>query len=111
MKKFEIEIPQEQIDYLQRYGMEVDTRYDIVARIVENHKNDVDDSVLTSPVFEHYHHAAAEAKLAYESAKQEFTNSFLKEAVENKIGKKGVKFNWNIADFSYPFAEIVVEND
>lgn len=100
MTKFEVEMTQEQIDYLQRLGMEMDTRYDIVARIIENHKNDVDDTVLNSTVFTKYHHAAAEAKLAYETAKIEFGNTYLQPIIDNKTGKKNVPFTWEIPDFS-----------
>lgn len=100
MKSFEIEMTQEQVDYLQRLGMEMDVRYDIVARIIENHKNDIDDAVLTSAVFTKYHHAAAEAKLSYETAKIEFGNTYLQPIVDEKVGKENTPFTWEIPDFS-----------
>lgn len=109
MKKIIVPINQEQVDILQRYGIEMDCRYDIVARIIENHKSDVDDEIFNSPAFKRYHHAAAEAKLSYEIAKAEFSESYLKPIVEEQFGK-GVEFSWNINNFAIHEAEVIVNN-
>lgn len=108
MNVFEIAITEEQADYLQRLGMDVDTRYDIVNRIIESHRDDPTPEVITSPVFEHYHKLAEEAKLAYETAKLEFGETFLRKRVEEKLGKEDVNFTWSINDFSSLKAVITV---
>ena len=45
-KKFKIEITQEAIDYVQRIGYEVDGYTHIINSLFEQHKNDIDDSVI-----------------------------------------------------------------
>lgn len=108
MNVFEIAITEEQADYLQRLGMDIDTRYDIVGRIIEAHRNDPTPEVISSPVFEHYHKLAEEAKLSYETAKLEFGEKFLRPKVEEKLGKNDVNFTWSINDFSSLKAVITI---
>lgn len=105
---FTIKITQEQADYLQRLGLEMDVRYDIISRIIENHRDDADNSVLTSAVFNEYHRDAAEAKLAYEVAKSKFSAEHLSGIVAEKTGTADPRFNWEIPNFAELTARITV---
>ena len=54
MKKLEIYVTQEMIDYLQRLNFEVQTRQEIITKLIEMHKDDTDDSLFVSKPFLKY---------------------------------------------------------
>ena len=85
-----IKVSQETVDYLQRLHYEVDSRADIIQRIIEAHAADEDDSVIRSVPFRKYQEELAELKAEYELAKQEAGNQYIPEEV------KGPNVNWSL---------------
>ena len=71
MKKIEINITQETVNYLQRLNYEVFTREEIIAKLLEMHKDDYDDSLFTSKPFLKYSEELSRIKAEYEIAKLE----------------------------------------
>ena len=71
MKKIEIIVAQEMVDYLQRLNYEVFTREEIIAKLIEMHKDDTDDSLFVSKPFLKYSEELSRIKAEYEIAKVE----------------------------------------
>lgn len=107
-KVFTIEVNNKTCDYLQRLAYEVMTRRDVVTNMIQNSKNDVDDSVLNSVPFKHYHKQLEEAEFSYDVAKTNL-QEYLKPLVLEHEGKD-VPFSWEIRDFNEHLAYITVEN-
>lgn len=102
MRKIEIKIKQEVIDYLQRLHFEVEARKDIIQRIIEAHAYDENTDILDSKAFKKYDRELSEMKAEYELAKQEVT----KEYVPDEF--KGANIIWNI-DFQTAVMTIEVD--
>lgn len=103
MRKIEIKIKQEVIDYLQRLHFEVESRKDIIQRIIEAHAYDENTDILDSRVFKKYDRELSELKAEYELAKLEVT----KEYVPDEF--KETNIIWNI-DFQTAVMTIEVDN-
>lgn len=71
MKTIKIDITQEMVNYLQRLNFEVETREEIITKLIEIHKNDIDDSLFTSKPFLKYSEELSRVKAEYEIAKLE----------------------------------------
>ena len=99
MNTFYLEISQETSNYLQRLGMAVDARLEIINRLFTSHATDPDDSVLTSVPFTKYHKEFEELNAEYIMAKETLGKD-LRPLVEEKVGKPDVTFNWTIEDFN-----------
>ena len=99
-KNFTITIKNEMVDYLQRLGLDVDTRIMVIDRMFENHKDDADASVFDSVPWNKYYSELESAKNEYELAKIKFGNEVLKPLVAKKIGYETDNFNWKITDFA-----------
>jgi len=56
--------------------------------LIENHKSDMDDSVLSSPAFVNYHKELSEKQAEYELAKTEMTKVYIPKDLDN--------YNWNL---------------
>lgn len=98
-KTFYLEISEETCNYLQRLGMEVDGRLEVINRLFTNHASDTDASVLTSVPFKTYQKEYEEINAEYALAKNTLSNE-LQDRVDKKLNKKNVKFNWLIEDFN-----------
>lgn len=109
-KKIKIEITQEAIDYVQRIGYEVDGYTHIINSLFEQHKNDIDDSVIKSVPFQTYQKKFFKVKAEYELAKQALEKELKKKVIE-KTGIEDPKFSWNIPDFQELIVDIEVEED
>lgn len=94
MKKVEINIAQETINYLQRLNFEVQTREEIIAKLLETHKDDADDSLFTSKPFLKYSEELSRVKAEYELVKLEVEKLYIPSELYGKH-----QYNWNI-DFS-----------
>ena len=90
-------VSEETCNYLQRLGMGVDARLEVINKIFTNHANDADDSVLESKPFKKYHSEFEELNAEYTQAKVEFENE-IKPIVYEKAGN-GANFRWSINDF------------
>ena len=79
-----IKVNQETVDYLQRLHYEVESREDIIQRIIEAHALDEDASVISSAQFRKYQEELSELKAEYEIAKQEVTNQYIPDEVKKE---------------------------
>lgn len=97
-KEITINISEEQANYLQRLGAEVDAKVFLIDRMFANHANDTDTVLFDSIPFQHYMEKYREAVTAYDMAKQEFQNGFLDPLIHKEYGED-TKYNWSIDDF------------
>lgn len=104
-KVFYLDVSQETCNYLQRLGIEVDGRLEVINRLFTTHANDADDSVLTSKPFQTYQKQYDEINAEYNLAKEELGKELTK-LVQEKLGKEEVNFNWTIEDFNEHKAKI-----
>lgn len=91
MKKLEINVNQETINYLQRLNYEVYTREEIIAKLLETHKDDADDSLFVSKPFLKYSEELSRVKAEYEMAKLEAEKLFIPKELYGQH-----QYNWNI---------------
>ena len=54
MNKLEINVTQEMVNYLQRLNFEIQTREEIITKLIEMHKDDTDDGLFVSKPFLKY---------------------------------------------------------
>ena len=94
MKQIKINIKQEMIDYIQRLNFEVQTREEIITKLLEMHKDDSDDSLFVSKPFLKYSEELSRVKAEYELAKVEVEKLYIPKELYGKH-----QYNWSI-DFS-----------
>lgn len=94
MKKIEINVTQEMVNYLQRLNYEVFTREEIITKLLEMHKNDTDDSLFTSKPFLKYSEELSRVKAEYEMAKLEVEKLYVPTELYGKH-----QYNWSV-DFT-----------
>lgn len=94
MKKIEINVTQEMVDYLQRLNYEVFTREEIITKLIEMHKNDTDDSLFVSKPFLKYSEELSRVKAEYEIAKLEAEKLYVPAELYGKH-----QYNWSV-DFT-----------
>jgi len=110
MNKLYIELEQEQINYLQRLGIEVDSMAFIIDRLFENHKNDTDNSMFDSIPWNTYLKKFEQTNCEYNFAKSAMSD-ILKNIIANKLeieDPETLKFDWSI-DFYKKIAEITLK--
>ena len=105
---FYLPISEETSNYLQRLGIEVDSRLEIIDRLFTNHVNDTDASVLSSVPFKEYHKQFDDINAEYIIAKENFGKE-IRPLVEEKVGKKDIDFDWMIEDFSTNQVKITIK--
>lgn len=110
MKIYYLPVNQETADYLQRLGYDVDTRHSVIDRLLTNHREDTDASVLEGIPFKKYHEELEHAVIAYEEAKNRFTSE-LSVLVGEKEGKEDVAFDWRIEDFNSLQVKIIIRDE
>ena len=97
MKKIEINIAQETINYLQRLNYEVFTREEIIAKLIEMHKDDVDDSLFVCKPFKKYSEELSRIKAEYELAKLEVEKTYIPKVLYGQHEYKwDINFSTNI---------------
>ena len=106
-KIFYLPITEDTCNYLQRLGMEVDSRLEVINRLFTVHANDPDDSVLTSPAFKTYHKQFDDVNAEYAIAKERFGEE-IRPMVEETYGETGVEFNWFIENFESKQVKITI---
>lgn len=110
MKKIIIKINQEQADYLQRLGVEVDSKVFLMDRIFDNHSKDADLSIIDSKLFKYYTKEYEEAFLEFELAKRKFQNDFLDAEVQKALNTtEKVSYTWNIEDYLALECEVTID--
>lgn len=90
MREIKIDINQELVNYIERLHFEVESRKDIIQRIIEAHANDSDADVLMSPAFKSYSKELADFVAEYEIAKNELQDNYVPKYLE------GHKYNWEL---------------
>ena len=70
-RNFKLQLTEDMIAEVQALGAEVDARVHLIDAMFENHKNDPDDSVFTSPAFVSYQRGLTEYKKKYENGPSE----------------------------------------
>lgn len=98
-REFIIKMNQEQANYLQRLGMEVDSKVFLLDRLFSNHATDTDTILFESVPFKYYEQEYEKARAAWELAKQEFEQTYLMPEVKEKTGLENPHFNWLIDDY------------
>lgn len=98
-KKFIIDITEEQANYLQRLGAEVDAKIFLIDRMFANHVSDTDTALFDSVPFQHYMKEYEKANFVWEQAKLEFRKTFLDEKVKEITGLDNPSYNWTINDY------------
>ena len=98
-KTFYLPVSQETCNYLQKLSIATDARLEVINRLFTSHKDDPDDSVLTSIPFQSYQKQYEELHAEFALAKEKM-NSDLRPVVEEKVGQTGISFNWTIEDFN-----------
>ena len=108
MKKIIVEINQEQADYLQRLGSEVDSKVFLIDRMFANHATDDDTALFDSVPFKHFMKEYEKARFAWETAKTEFQHTYLDPKVKEILKTDDVRYSWAINDFSTLQCEVTV---
>lgn len=98
-KKIIIELTQDQVDYLQRLGNEVDSKVFLIDHMFANHAQDTNTALFDSVPFQHYMQEYEKARFEWEQAKLEFQNTYLNDKVKEATGLKDPKYNWQINDY------------
>ena len=91
MKQIKINLTQETINYLQRLNYEVQTREEIITKLIEMHKDDSDDSLFVSKPFLKYSEELSRVKAEYELAKTEAERLYVPKVLYGQH-----EYNWNI---------------
>lgn len=91
MKQIKINVTQEMIDYLQRLNFEVQTREEIITKLLEMHKDDTDDALFVSKPFIKYSEELARVKAEYELVKSEAEKLYVPAVLYGSH-----QYNWNI---------------
>lgn len=108
MTTYTVEIKQEQADYLQRLGNEVDSKVFLIDRMFANHATDTDTSMFDSVPFKHFMGEYEKARFAWETAKTEFQHGYLDAAVKEITGRDNVNYSWKIDDFLSLKCEVTI---
>ena len=91
MKTIKVNIEQEMINYIQRLQFEVKTREEVIAKLIESHKNDADDSLFVSKPFLKYSEELSRINAEFEVAKIEVEKLYVPEILYGKH-----QYNWAI---------------
>ena len=94
MRKLEINVTQEMVNYLQRLNFEIQTREEIITKLIEMHKDDTDDSLFVSKPFLKYSEELSRVKAEYEMAKVEVEKLYVPATLYGQH-----QYNWSV-DFS-----------
>lgn len=89
-KQIKLNVSQETVNYLQRLNFEVMTRTEVITKLLEIHKDDIDDSLFVSKPFLKYSEELSRVKAEYELAKVEVEKTYVPEVLH------GHTFNWNV---------------
>lgn len=95
--KLKYSINQEMANYIQKFIFEIDNKIFIIDRLFSTHKDDNDDSLLKSEVFNKHMNEYIKLRVQYVELTQLINNQIL-----DFLRERNYKFNtvkWNIEDF------------
>ena len=96
IKKYTIQVKEGVSNYLERLYYDIITRERIIAHLIESHKDDEDDSVLSSAPFTSYHDELSQVSAEYEMAKAEFASKYIPKEFGGHNISWELDFNTNI---------------
>lgn len=99
-KEFIITLTEDQANYLQRLGSEVDSKVFIIDRLFANHAQDDDTQLFDSVPYKHYMKEYEKAYTAWEFAKADLEKNTLLPIVREKTQEDNPAFTWLIDDYS-----------
>lgn len=106
--KIIINFNEEQGNYLQRLGIEVDSKAFLIERMFQNHMRDTDTVLFDSVPFKAYEQKYEEAHAAFELAKANFENNYLKPRIIEQTGIENPSFTWAINDYLSGECEVTI---
>lgn len=101
MKTLNIEVNQDTVNLLQRLNYDVNSRRDTICYLIDQHKLDTDDSLLTSKVFETYQSQLSAADAEYQLAKDELIRTYADADIMPKITYWNLDFVTGILTVEY----------
>lgn len=99
MKKFEVKVNNETVDYLERLNFEVEGMKRVIKEIITD--NVYNSTVLDGEIFKTYNGRYEERVAAYELAKQELVENYIPKEILNSdsLAKWNLDFNTGILSF------------
>lgn len=97
-KEFTVKITEDQANYLQRLGTEMEAKAYLIDYMFANHANDKNTTMFESVPFKYYEKQYEEAVAAFNLAKQEFQHGYLDGIVYKEMGYKA-DYSWAIDDY------------
>lgn len=76
-REIKITVSDEITSLIQRLSFEMNSRSRIISKLIEDHANDPDASVLESPVFKAYHKELVETESEFELGKAELEKRYI----------------------------------
>lgn len=104
-----IKVNQEQANYLQRLGVEVDGKSFIIDRMFSNHAMDEDTALFESVPFKHFMKEFEQANAEWDLAKNEFQESYVKPVIKAEYGENTKILSWQIEDYNSLECKVIIE--
>lgn len=101
IKKAQINVNDDTVSLLQRLNYDVSSRRDTICFLLDQHKMDEDDTLLTSKVFQSYQSQLSSLSAEYELAKDEMIRTYVDADIIPKITNWNLDFNTGILDITY----------
>lgn len=101
MKNAQINVNEETVSLLQRLNYDVSSRRDTICFLLDQHKMDEDDTLLTSKVFNTYQSQLSSLSAEYELAKDEMIRTYVDESIIPNITNWNLDFSTGILNITY----------
>lgn len=101
IKKVQIEVNPKTVSLLQRLNYDVTSRRDTICYLLDQHKLDQDDTLLTSKVFQSYQSQLSSLDAEYQLAKDEMIRTYVDESIIPKITNWNLDFGTSILYLEY----------
>lgn len=101
MKNAQINVNEETVSLLQRLSYDVSSRRDTICFLLDQHKMDEDDTLLTSKVFNTYQSQLSSLSAEYELAKDEMIRTYVDESIIPNITNWNLDFSTGILNITY----------
>lgn len=107
--KIIINVDEEHMSYLQRLGIEVDTKIFLIDQMFANHAQDTDTTLFESIPFQHYMKEYEKSFAQWNLAKTNFQNNYLKEKIKEYTHIDNPNYNWTINDYLSGQCEVTIK--
>lgn len=107
-KKFVLDLTEEQVNYLQRIGTELDGKVFLLDRMFETHAMDTDTSMFQSVPFKHFMAEYENTYAEWELAKKHLEDSYIRPEVLKRTNGESVNFQWAINDYLAKQCEVTI---